>query len=579
MFRSVSARIANDKGQNTLAFIIVICIIFTACYLPFITKAFHIDDPLYLWTAQQIHRNPLNFYDFSVNWYGQQEPMYHVMKNPPLFAYIIVPVTLLFKQTEFVLHLFLLIPALAVIIGTYLLAKEFEANPAIAALTCGLTPGFLISSTSIMCDMTMLAFWTWACLLWIRGLEKNSSLHLAIGSLLIAACCLTKYFGISLIPLLFIYTLSHDLKISRRLLFLLIPISALVAYEWLTFVLYGKGLIMDAMSYASTHQDNQGSMTFLKSITGLSFAGGCFITVFFYSLLWRRMSSAIYAFITLLLIFTVAETRFPDAYYTLIHGGNGLSWFMIIQLFLFIIAGLSILHLAASDFMKHRDANSMLLLFWVFGTFLFAVFVNWSVNGRSLLPMAPALSVLIGRMIRQKQPQTYNSSFRWLLLPIALSLVIAISATWADYRSANDSRTEAFEIGRVHDLFSGNVWFLGHWGFQYYMEKIGGTALDFTSSDIRKGDIIVIPTNNTNVGAYRFPENHDGFKSIRVSKLPPPVWMSTVNRSLGTSFYSDYLGLLPYGVGAKRGNNFYSWIAVKNVSCRNYKCRPLTTRD
>ena len=51
--------------------------------LPFIDKAFHIDDPLFLWTARQIQNRPLDFYRFNVNWYWSEMPMASVTKNPP----------------------------------------------------------------------------------------------------------------------------------------------------------------------------------------------------------------------------------------------------------------------------------------------------------------------------------------------------------------------------------------------------------------------------------------------------------------------------------------------------------------
>ena len=35
---------------------------------PFIDKPFHMDDPMFLWTARQIQKTPLNFYGFDVNW-------------------------------------------------------------------------------------------------------------------------------------------------------------------------------------------------------------------------------------------------------------------------------------------------------------------------------------------------------------------------------------------------------------------------------------------------------------------------------------------------------------------------------
>ena len=51
---------------------------------PFLNKAFHIDDPLFLWMAQQISTHPADPYAFAVNWYTTTEPMFSIMQNPPL---------------------------------------------------------------------------------------------------------------------------------------------------------------------------------------------------------------------------------------------------------------------------------------------------------------------------------------------------------------------------------------------------------------------------------------------------------------------------------------------------------------
>ena len=38
--------------------------------LPFVHKAFHLDDTLFLFAAEQIARAPMDFYGSDVNWYG-----------------------------------------------------------------------------------------------------------------------------------------------------------------------------------------------------------------------------------------------------------------------------------------------------------------------------------------------------------------------------------------------------------------------------------------------------------------------------------------------------------------------------
>src|SRR5271166_1189377 len=94
------------------------------CLLPFSDRAFHVDDPLFLWSAQQITAHPLDPYGFQLNWEGWLQPMSEVTKNPPLACYYSAVIGSIFGWSERALHLGFLLPALAMVSGTYRLAKR-----------------------------------------------------------------------------------------------------------------------------------------------------------------------------------------------------------------------------------------------------------------------------------------------------------------------------------------------------------------------------------------------------------------------------------------------------------------------
>src|SRR5262249_34187791 len=144
-------------------FLILLCV---ATFAPFVNKAFHIDDPLFLWTAQQIQTHPADFYGFNVNWHRTEQPMSVVMKNPPLAAYYIALVGSLFGWKEITLHLAFLPWAVGAVLATYHLAQRFCSRPLLAAMATLLTPVFLVSSSTIMCDTMMLCLWLWAMVFW-----------------------------------------------------------------------------------------------------------------------------------------------------------------------------------------------------------------------------------------------------------------------------------------------------------------------------------------------------------------------------------------------------------------------------
>ena len=185
----------------------ILIVITLACLLPFADKAVHIDDPLFVWAGRQMQTQWWDPYGFQVNWYGWEMPMHEVTKNPPLACAWIALLISIFGENEFALHLGFFLQAIAVVLGTYALARRLCDHPFYAALAALCTPVFMISSTTLMCDVLMVAFWVWAVVFWMRGMEEDRPLFLALAALLVVGAFLTKYFGIALVPLLLVYSL------------------------------------------------------------------------------------------------------------------------------------------------------------------------------------------------------------------------------------------------------------------------------------------------------------------------------------------------------------------------------------
>src|SRR3989304_1152783 len=148
-----------ENKSNALRDTLILSALTILLLIPFANKAFHIYDPLFLWAAAQIQKNPVDFYGFTVNWYGYVMPMSEVMKNPPLTSYFFALVASITGWGEASLHIFFCLPAMALVTGTYFLASRFCADPLLAALATLITPVFLISATTRMSDVMMLRCW------------------------------------------------------------------------------------------------------------------------------------------------------------------------------------------------------------------------------------------------------------------------------------------------------------------------------------------------------------------------------------------------------------------------------------
>ena len=503
---------------------------------PFAARAFNIDEPLFIWVAKNIQSHPLDFYGFRTNWYGTEMDAAYIIKNPPLASYYIALVGACAGWNEIPLHLAFLFPAIAAALGTYFLAGLFTKNPLMAALVGILNPVFMLSATTVMCDTMMLAFYVWAVYFWVRGTKEDSRRNLFIAAVLIAFCCLTKYFGLCLIPLLFLYTLMHGDRRRSRALFLLIPIALLCLYQWETYVLYGRGLLSDAASYASKEKALNFSAIFPNLVTGLSFTGGGLISALFFVIYqWNKRSVLASSLVIFLAAFGLNRPNFS-------HPPEIVWWGYYLQLSVFIASGAYILILAGYNLWHRKNADTMLLFLWILGTFAFAAIINWSVNGRSILPMAPAAGIIVVRFLEYKQGEHWQPRFKQMLIPLSCAWLVCMMVSWADYCLAETARSAAIQISRAYSGSKKPLLFQGHWGFQYYMEMNGGTAYDRKKTAIRPGDIMVIPENNTNA----FPEIMAQGTPLQVLQFAPLSFITTMNYNAGAGYYSSSFGSLPF---------------------------------
>jgi hypothetical protein len=546
-----SSNSAIERGRRWRS-PLLLALISLALLLPFINKPLHIDDPMYVWAAQQIRREPFNPYGFDVNWSGVISPMPEEMKNPPGGCYYLALASLLVGWDPRGLHAAMLLPALGVILGVYFLARELGCRHAfLAAMLTLLTPLFLVSATSLMCDVPMLCCYIWAVWFWVRGIRQRRTGLLIASAVLVACSSLTKYFGITLFPLLIAYALIQRRGMGAWLWPLLIPAVVLGAYEVWTKHLYGSGLLLEAMIYASSKQQLTGTPLPLRLLAGFSFMGGGCLTIALMLItrarLWMMAGGAIALLgIAAALLWIDPFPRFP------IHrsGGGGVDAAYLAQLSVFVTAGLAIGAVALAHARRLRDADAMLLLFWIAGTYVFATVFNWSVNGRSILPLAPAAGILVGGLVDRAaigiKPAIWR---RWgVVFVLVIGGVLSLLCTIADFTHASEVRSAADFLCSKFSAGSRRIWFVGHWGFQYYMEQHGAYAIDPNIPAWKPGDVIMTPLNNSY--PYIFLGNAKGdLPTIHIGSGPVLPFLGLMDRAVHAGFYTDLWGPLPYGYG------------------------------
>lgn len=518
------------------------------CLLPWVNKPLAIDDPLFLLSAERIRQSPLDFYGGNVNWYGTSQPLADVMMNPPLQCYYLALVSSVVGIDEPGLHLAMMLPAILTVLGAYSIAARCCEHPMLAALALLVTPAFLVSSTSLMCDVPMLALWVWALALWMRGIDDDQQVLMFAAAILMGLCALTKYFGLCVLPLAVVYAAARRRSVGIWCFWPLVTLAILAGFEWYTRSRYGHGFLSGAAVYATKTSSEIGLPAFDLVVEGLVFAGGALLTLLFFApWLWSRRGLAVWL-IAAVVIGAALGYRGNIASLALAIEGRT-DWNALIQSALFCLAGLMMVCLPIMDVARRRDVASLLLLLWIGGTFVFAACFNWTINVRSVLPAAPAAAIVVVRRLELGGPAPIDlrSALVRYAVPLTAGLCLSLLLCWADYRSAKVDWLAADQVAdRYAPAGEGNtLWVEGHWGLQYYLEHRGGKCIDYLADSVQPGDAIVIPDDNT------------GLKIASTSwevleELHPPLLprLTTFSNAARASFYSHFFGELPYRFGA-----------------------------
>lgn len=350
-----------------------------------------------------------------------------------------------------------------------------------------------------------------------------------------------KIFWRDIDPLLLLYTLAERRKVDGSLVFLLIPVGIIFCYEWLSYSFYNHGLLSSAVSYASDRGILEDSRVMEKTLTGLSFTGGCLAgTVFFAPWLWPRRG--IPWAIALLILSIAVPLSMKTVSGLELYDETGVRYGFLIQLSLFILAGIHVLILAAADLLENRNSSSLLLFLWVIGVFLFTSYLNWTISGRNILPMLPAAAVLVFR--RMSRPGKESKKFPTHLprMPLILAAMITFLVAWADFSLASAQRSAANTFRDKYGDYPHRVLFQGHWGFQYYMESAGFEAFNLKEYKMKQGDMIIIPVNNSDLD---LPDPRL-FKLVDANTEGTLSRISVMHLGVGAGFYSSNFGPLPF---------------------------------
>lgn len=463
---------------------VVTCILFLWIFATFwnIDKAFHIDDTGHLEIARWIEQNPIHPMRGWVNWSGSLEPI-STLNQPHLYFYLMAGWAHFFGYSEVSMHLLMALFSLWAITAFYRLANVVHSEHAIHVTALfALSSAFVVAQNS-MVDVPLLAVWI-EFYYFLLNPHCGKSKNIIIASLLCSVALLIKYTSLVLVPALVLHILLT--KKYKNIVWILIPIATLLLWSGFNLFDYGRIHILDRARESKTAYVYV--INLLNWIVGLGailpFSILIFVVEFVRSIsylqkvFWVILSAA--ALLPPVMVAASAATDFRSL--------------NLVLLLSFFTSGLGVLYacyraVKLETFLQGINSIQWMFVYWVISTLIFIVAFAPFMATRHVLLAIPAILLILFPIVAKTSisAKFYFPALAWTVLSTCL-------LAKADFWYSSIYKTMASTI--AEELSSdGQIWFVGHWGWQWYAQQSGMRHLERNSQEPRRGDYLVVPLN------------------------------------------------------------------------------------
>lgn len=478
--------------------VLVVALVFT---LLNVGKPVTIDDPTYLHYAAHIARAPLDPYGTQWFWYEQPEEANAILA-PAVFLYYLAGVLTLVGDN-------LVLVKLALFPWAWLLAFAFDRlltrfAPTVrtpfligAVLSPALVPGF-----NLMLDVPALALSLATVVLYLHALDRNALTLAALAGVVLGLAMQTKYTAFVVPGVLLWATL-----LQRR--WLLWPVAVgvgvglFVAWELYLAALYGRshfvisasgqgGLLGRAVQMAPFF------LTYLGGLGCIWLLVGLWVLPVRRWVVWATAGGVVGVHLLILLL----DARFTnDTRLSPLLFGPTEGLREVIQLAepLFTVLGVAVLVVLVVlvwigwRLVGAERSPAVFLLGWLALELGGLLVLSPFAAARRLYGFLAVVPLLLAAQAERTRPGRAG-----LGVLIAAQVVLAVGYGALDHcgawtHQAGVERAAAYIAAQGGE---GRVWYVGHWGWQYYADRAGMSPLvarSATPSQVRAGDWLVFP--------------------------------------------------------------------------------------
>jgi len=469
-----------------------------ACLLPFLNKAFTIDDPWNLLQAEQILKTPLRPMHFEICWNGTEQcgPQYQMGPTASLMGYALVPV-ILAGGSERLGHFMQLVFACVALAAMASLVLRLGFSPlqaTVAALLLAAMPPFLSMASTVMADtlalctslvgMERLAAWK-AERRWPQAVAAGVGLGLApyarphlVLLLVVAALFLCDGIG-----------LAAWLRQFRQ--------SPLL---WMPVVL---AALLSATLFLATRE--HGNATVPNFLVGARFLWNNLKGYLVYlaiplpfTIPWILLHARSARWLLLVAPLSLAAAGLLKLYYGDLPDAIGLDGWLLLAA---PVTAAALAHLLWSTW-KLRSHRRLFLLLWLLFPLPAVVYVQFPI--KYLLPAAPAMVLLL--LESSPQISTRLATAGAVLLVVA-GTSYSVALLRADNRFAGLAREAARQLVAPYAAAGHKVWSAGQWGFYWYAPRAGAFISKSGGPQAQPGDLLAVGLQEDGDQVYRrFPK-------------------------------------------------------------------------
>ena len=524
------------------------------CLVPFLNKAYTVDDPNFLLAARQILHHPLRPMSYPLCWGATQQCTDNAGVGFPgsaqaLMGYLLVPV-ILAGGAEWMAHLLqILLACLAVLamVGLALRLGFDRVQAAVAGLMLVAIPPFLSMASTAMPDTAALA-------LGLSGIERllawkaERRWHQAvIASLALGLAPYARPHMALLIPLGGLW-LVNDLRMrdARRQF-------RLEGYLWLPVLI--AACILAAVNLL-TH--DPGSVSRAISVSSASLPSGAWRPIRFEHL--PRNLGAYLLYLSFPIPFAAVWLAMhwrkapmllvlPAVSGPILHSllfqsrSLVLAWPMVAELYGFAAIG-SMLH----QCVRAWDRIGLLLSLWLLIPFPLIIYDHLPI--KYLLAVTPAVVFILIRNLSILPRRRELSAYGAIVLACAAYSFVLLRAD-ADF--AECGRRAAAELIKPHVAAGEKVWFGGEWGFYWYAQEAGAKFAKPDEAGPNPGDLLAVGLmEHGKVTRRRFPKR----KLIDSRRYDAPHGRTM---GYGAGLYSNFMGYSLWVWKPETTNDYELW--------------------